>query len=79
MKIRPDASSLLPLIQVPTLVLHGAEDQLIPLAVAQDMAAAIPGANLRVIPMAGHLLNLEQPDLFNNAVHSYLMALNQVE
>jgi pimeloyl-ACP methyl ester carboxylesterase len=77
MKNRADSSSLLPLIQVPTLVIHGADDQLISLTVAQDMSAAIPGANLMVIPGAGHLLNLEQPDMFNQAVHEFLMESSQ--
>jgi pimeloyl-ACP methyl ester carboxylesterase len=65
---------LLPLIQVPTLIIHGAEDQLIPVTVAQYMHSAIPGSNLTVLPGTGHLLNREQPMLFNQALENYLSA-----
>jgi pimeloyl-ACP methyl ester carboxylesterase len=73
MKNRPDSYSMLQFIQAPTLVIHGADDQLIPLSIAQDMAAAIPGAILSIIPRAGHLLNLEQPELFNQAVRDFIL------
>jgi pimeloyl-ACP methyl ester carboxylesterase len=36
------------------------------------MQEAIPGARLQVLPDAGHLLNLEQPQLFNAAVRKLL-------
>ena len=49
-----DRSELLRAIKVPTLVIHGADDPLIPLAAGEDTAALIPGAELRVIPGMGH-------------------------
>jgi len=72
-KNRADSTALLPLIHIPTLIIHGAEDQLIPLSVANEMQAAIPGSTLSVIPRAGHLLNLEQPHLFNQALENFLL------
>jgi pimeloyl-ACP methyl ester carboxylesterase len=39
------------------------------------MADAITGATLVVIPAAGHLSNLEQPDAFNTALNTFLTAL----
>ena len=72
MKNRQDSTPLLPLIKVPALVCHGANDQLIPVAVAQEMAASIPNAQLNIIPRAGHLLNLEQPALFNQAIADFI-------
>ena len=57
---------------MPALVCHGANDQLIPVAVAQEMAASIPNAQLNIIPRAGHLLNLEQPALFNQAIADFI-------
>lgn len=72
MRDRPDATALLPEIDVPTLVIHGEEDQLIPSSEAQITESGIPGATLILIPGAGHLPNLEQPDLFNEAVRKYL-------
>lgn len=72
MKERPDSTPALAGIKVPTLVLHGADDQIIPLQEAESMRDAIPNARLQVIPNAGHLLNLEQPDLFNQAIKGFI-------
>ncbi len=41
-------------IRVPTLVLHGADDPLVPVAAGEDTANKIPGASLRIIPGMGH-------------------------
>ncbi len=41
-------------IKVPTLVIHGADDPLVPLAAGRDTAQHIPGARLEVIPGMGH-------------------------
>ena len=49
-----DRSKLLRAIKVPTMVIHGADDPLIPLAAGEDTAALIPGAELTVIPGMGH-------------------------
>jgi proline iminopeptidase len=45
---------LLRSITVPALVLHGADDPLVPLAAGEDTARHIPGAELRVVPGMGH-------------------------
>ncbi len=42
------------MIRIPTVVLHGAEDPLVPLEGGQDTAANIPGAELRIVPGMGH-------------------------
>jgi len=49
-------------IRVPTAVVVGEEDLSLPPAVSRRIAAAIPGAELTVVPGAGHLANLEQPE-----------------
>ncbi len=41
-------------VAVPTLVIHGADDPLIPVAAGRDTAAAIPGARLEIIAGMGH-------------------------
>jgi pimeloyl-ACP methyl ester carboxylesterase len=74
MKSRPDSTPTLSKIDVPTLILHGAQDQILPLADAQAMEQGIPDARLEIIPEAGHLLNLEKPNRFNRAVLTYLKA-----
>jgi len=59
-------------VKVPTLVVVGAEDRLTPPAMAKSIAEAIPGAQLAVIPAAGHLSNIEQPAAFNEVVLDFL-------
>jgi pimeloyl-ACP methyl ester carboxylesterase len=59
---RPDSGRSLGWLRVPTAVIVGEEDQLSPPAGARAMAAAIPGAELTVIPGAGHLTPVERPD-----------------
>lgn len=41
-------------LKVPTLVLHGADDPLVPVAGGRDTAANVPGAELRIIEGMGH-------------------------
>ena len=72
MTARPDSTPTLPTIQVPTLVVHGAQDILIPLAEAQAMQQAIPNARLEVIAQAGHLPSLETPQAYNQTLSQFL-------
>jgi 3-oxoadipate enol-lactonase len=76
MKERPDSTPLLEGIRLPTLLLPGADDQIIPLQEAEAMRAAIPGARLQVIPNTGHLPNLENPVAFNQAVREFLKEIS---
>ena len=55
----PERSELLRSISVPTLVIHGAADPLVPLACGEDTAAQVPGACLEVIEGMGHDLPLQ--------------------
>ena len=64
----------LPHIQLPTLVLVGAEDERF-IAPTDYMAAKIPGARKVVIPDAGHASNLHQPEAFNRAMGEFLSSL----
>lgn len=69
---RPDATALLAQIAVPTLVITGADDTLIPPAESERLAQAIRGAQLKVIPQAGHLVAFEQPGEFNHVLKEWL-------
>ena len=70
-----DQRDLLPRIAVPTLLVWGAEDVRSPVAtVARQFEEAIPGAELVVIPAAGHMANLERPAEFNDAVRAFCLA-----
>jgi pimeloyl-ACP methyl ester carboxylesterase len=71
---RPDSRGLLAQIACPTLVLCGREDEATPLALSQEMAADIPGSQLRVLDDCGHLATLEKPDETNDALRRWLLA-----
>jgi 3-oxoadipate enol-lactonase len=72
MMTREDSTPLLPTIHCPTLIIAGAEDTLIAPRASEDMQRQIPGSELVVLPAAGHLSNLEQPDAFNAALGKFL-------
>lgn len=69
---RPDSVSTLSDIDVPTLVLVGSDDQVTPKEAAQVIADNIAGAELKVIPDAGHLAPLENPVAVNDAIREFL-------
>jgi pimeloyl-ACP methyl ester carboxylesterase len=66
-----DMNDLLPRIQVPTLLLWGADDLRSPIPVAERFVDAIPNAELKVIPRAGHVSNMEQPEMFNEHLRRF--------
>lgn len=69
---RADLTHLLSTISFPTLVVVGELDAVTPPDVVRQYAAKIPGAQTVVIPHAGHLSNLEQPENFFEVVRSFL-------
>lgn len=72
---RADTRELLPMIDVPTLLVWGDADTRSPLRVAHAMRDAIPGARLEVIAGAGHLSNLERPTEFTTIVRNFCEAI----
>jgi len=66
-----DQCDLLPGITVPTLLIWGELDARSPLGVAHDLEQAIRDTTLVLIPEAGHVSNLERPDLFTDAVRAF--------
>jgi pimeloyl-ACP methyl ester carboxylesterase len=72
---RPDSVPLLSEVSCPTLVLVGEQDGLTPPTDAKLMADKIKKSQLEIIPAAGHLANLEQPDHFNKALCKFLETL----
>jgi pimeloyl-ACP methyl ester carboxylesterase len=73
---RPDSTPTLATIEVPTLVVTGDEDALIPIEDVRSMHAGIRGSSLEVIAGAGHLSNLERPAAFNHVVSEFLARLS---
>ncbi|HEY4234214.1 MAG TPA: alpha/beta hydrolase [Lacipirellulaceae bacterium] len=74
MAARPDMTSLLPTIKVPTLVIVGEHDAISPPEEMKAIAAAIPGAELVVIPDAGHMTTMENPRAVNAALAAFVYA-----
>jgi pimeloyl-ACP methyl ester carboxylesterase len=71
---RVDSRPTLASINVPTIVLAGDSDPLIPLERTVETAEAVPGAQLVVVPQCGHGSTLEQPEAVNNALLGWLAA-----
>jgi pimeloyl-ACP methyl ester carboxylesterase len=69
---RADSRPSLGAIRVPTLILWGDADGIATRAHQDEMLAAIPGATLEVLPGAGHLATLEQPDAVTAALARWL-------
>lgn len=67
-----DQSARAAAIGVPTLVLCGAQDRVTPPQLSEQLAEAVPGARLHLIPGAGHLANLERPAEFNARVEDFI-------
>lgn len=60
---------------VPSLHLHGADDGCLQAAIAERAATRLPdGAEIRVVADAGHFLQLEQPDIVNDAISTFIDA-----
>ncbi|MDF1791666.1 MAG: alpha/beta fold hydrolase [Thalassobaculaceae bacterium] len=69
---RDDSRGLLADVTVPTLVMCGRDDQLTPVELSEEMAAAISGAELRIIEECGHLPALEKPQECGAAMRVWL-------
>jgi pimeloyl-ACP methyl ester carboxylesterase len=69
---RADSRPLLPGIEIPTLVLVGEGDAITPPEIAREMAEMIEWASLIVIPGAGHMSTLEQPERVIQALQLWL-------
>jgi 3-oxoadipate enol-lactonase len=67
-----DSFDRLPQIKAPTLVLHGDQDVLVPVANARALKERIPGAELRIVRGAGHLFTFEFPEESAAAVVEFL-------
>ena len=69
---RPDMTSAMQQCDRPVLLICGAEDTITPPAVMQAMEELLPQGRLLVVPEAGHLVPLEAPEIFCEAVLAFL-------
>ncbi|MEO8496540.1 MAG: alpha/beta fold hydrolase [Planctomycetota bacterium] len=69
---RPDMTSELPKIDVPTLVICGEHDAIVPVAEMRSIADVLPNASFVAVPRSGHMAPLEAPEAVNAAIRSFL-------
>jgi pimeloyl-ACP methyl ester carboxylesterase len=72
MMARPDSTPTLATIDVPTLILVGAEDTLTPPTEARAMHERIRGSRLEILEQSGHICNLEQSAAFSHVVSEFV-------
>ena len=61
-------------VKTPTLVLHGAEDAIVPVDVARQYVEALPNATLDVLPKCAHLIEYETPDALSERIAAFAQA-----
>lgn len=66
-------------ITCPTLVLHGEHDRVEPADQAEGLAAAVPDAELLVIPGAGHMAQVDRPDIVGPAIAGFLRRVHGID
>ncbi len=69
---RPDSTPTLAKIDLPTLIIVGEQDAITPPDASRDMHAKIAGSTLEIIPNAGHMAPVEQPQAFASAMQRFL-------
>lgn len=67
-----DNDDVLGRIDVPTLVIHGQDDQTVLVSAAEHIAATVPGAELRVYDGVGHAPFIEEPQRFNEDLRAFV-------
>ena len=65
-------SDVLPLVDVPTLLVYGHSDVRAPLDVAEHLHSAIAGSTLVVLPDTGHVCSVESADAVTTAIRAFL-------
>lgn len=72
MAVRPDMTPWLPTLRIPTLILCGELDAISPAAEMKAFSELIPQARFALIPRAGHMSPMEQPEAVNAAIRQFL-------
>ncbi len=72
MAARPDRTTVLAACRVPAVVVVGEQDRITPVAAAEHMVDVLPDATLVVVPGAGHLTSVEDPDAVAGALADLL-------
>ena len=70
-----DTQARLPELDVPTLVIHGTEDQMLPVSNGHLIASLIPGSRLEILDGVGHLFFWERPELSAELLRAHTAVL----
>jgi pimeloyl-ACP methyl ester carboxylesterase len=70
-----DTSTRLPDLAMPTLVVHGTEDRMLPVANAHMIASLVPGSQLEILDGVGHLFFWEMPQRSAELVRAHASVL----
>ena len=73
---RVETCSILNNIKIPVLILCGREDNVTPLKQSEFLQNSLPGSVFHIIDKAGHLSNLEQPDIFNKYIKEFITGIS---
>ena len=68
LEVHDETAGLAVLARVPTLIACGSADLLTPAKYSEEMAEQLPDSELVIVPGAGHLVQLEQPEIINDAL-----------
>ena len=77
LRTRSDYSGVLERLNVPVFVACGAEDDLCPPSLHKKLAASIRNSELHVVPGAGHMLPMEQPQILSNLLSDWLVRVRK--
>lgn len=77
MRERDDFINKLSAYDLPALVVGAEQDMAVPLGHSKELAEGMPDAILKIVPGAGHMANLEKPELFNSALLDFLSQLDE--
>jgi 2-succinyl-6-hydroxy-2,4-cyclohexadiene-1-carboxylate synthase len=72
--VQPALHAQLPELHIPVLLIAGELDTKF-CAIAREMAQALPQAQIRIVPNAGHTVHLEQPEVFDTIVKDFCLSL----
>jgi 3-oxoadipate enol-lactonase len=69
---RRESCNLLKTVNIPALIICGKDDTLTPMSQSELLNNTLSHSQLRSVENAGHLSNLEQPEIFNEHIHNFL-------
>jgi pimeloyl-ACP methyl ester carboxylesterase len=69
---RRESCNLLKRVSVPAMILCGKDDTVTPLSQSELLFNTLQGSRMHTIQNAGHMANLEEPEIFNDHIHTFL-------